>query len=64
MPRNASELKESYWPAEVSVPLRNLTVGDLLRAAASDAPNALGLVAGVPGDMRRWTYREMLLEAE
>jgi fatty-acyl-CoA synthase len=57
-------LTESYWPADVSVPLRDLTVGDLLREAAKDSPGEVGLVAGVPGDDRRWTFAEMLVEAE
>jgi fatty-acyl-CoA synthase len=57
-------LIESYWPADGSVPLRNLTVGDLLREAAEDSPDVVGLVAGVPGIDRRWTFAEMLADAE
>lgn len=59
-----SRLTESLWPKDESVQLRDLTVGDLLREAASDSPDRLGLVAGVPGDERRWTFAEMLAEAE
>jgi len=59
-----SKLTESYWPADTSVPLRNLTVGELLREAAFDAPDVVGLVAGVPDDDRRWTFAEMLRLAE
>src|SRR5438874_5189327 len=55
---------ESYWPADTSVALQNGTVGDLLREAASDSPDAIGLVAGVPGVDRRWTFAEMLADAE
>ena len=55
---------ESYWPADTSVALQNRTVGDLLREAASDSPDAIGLVAGVPGVDRRWTFAEMLADAE
>ena len=55
---------DSYWPADGSVPLRNLTVGDLLREAAADSPERVGLVAGAPGDSRRWTFAEMLRDAE
>ena len=58
------KLTESYWPADESVPLRDLTVGDLLREAAKDSPDVIGLVAGVPGDDRRWTFAEMLADAE
>ncbi len=57
-------LTESFWPADGSVPLRDLTVGDLLREAAHDSPAVVGLVAGVPGVDRRWTFSEMLAEAE
>jgi fatty-acyl-CoA synthase len=59
-----AKLSESYWPADGSVALRDLTVGDLLREAAKDAPDVVGLVAGVPGVDRRWTFAEMLAEAE
>jgi fatty-acyl-CoA synthase len=58
------KLTESYWPADRSVPLRDLTVGELLREAASDSPDVVGLVAGVPGVDRRWTFAEMLVDAE
>jgi fatty-acyl-CoA synthase len=58
------KLSESYWPADTSVSLRDLTVGDLLREAAKDSPDIVGLVAGVPGVDRRWTFAEMLLDAE
>jgi fatty-acyl-CoA synthase len=58
------KLTESYWPANASVPLRDLTVGALLREAAADSPNVEGLVAGVPGVDRRWTFAEMLSESE
>ncbi len=57
-------LTESFWPADGSVPLRDLTVGDLLREAAQDSPDVVGLVAGVPGVDRRWTFAEMLADAE
>ncbi|MHB8464022.1 MAG: AMP-binding protein, partial [Acidimicrobiales bacterium] len=58
------ELTEAYWPADSSVAIRDITVGDLLREAAIDAPDRLGLVAGAPGDDRRWTFAELLAEAE
>ena len=59
-----SKLTESYWPADRSVPLRDLTIGDLLREAAGDSPSVTGLVAGVPGVDRRWTFAQMLAESE
>jgi fatty-acyl-CoA synthase len=59
-----AKLTESYWPADQSVPLRDLTVGDLLREAAKDSPDVVGLVGGVPGVDRRWTFAQVLTEAE
>lgn len=57
-------LTESYWPADRSVGIRDITIGDLLREAAEDSSAATALVAGVPGDDRRWTFAEQLAEAE
>jgi fatty-acyl-CoA synthase len=57
-------LTESYWPADRSVPLRDLTVGALLRCAAMDSPDEPAMVAGVPGADRRWTFAEMYADAE
>jgi fatty-acyl-CoA synthase len=57
-------LTEAYWSADTSIPLRNLTIGDALREAATDSPDAVGLVAGGRGDSRRWTFAELLVEAE
>jgi len=59
-----AKLTESYWPADRSVALRDVTVGDLLREAATDSPDVVALVAGVPGVDRRWTFAELLAEAE
>src|ERR1043166_2087569 len=47
------KLTESYWPADRSVPLRDLTVGDLLREAAKDSPDGVGLGAGGAGGAPR-----------
>ena len=42
-----------------------MTVGDLLRRAVAMAPDRLALVEGVSGsNRRRWTYRELLRDAE
>jgi fatty-acyl-CoA synthase len=59
-----AELTESYWPATASFALRDLTVGELLREAAKDSPDELATVSGVPGDDRRWTFAELLADAE
>jgi fatty-acyl-CoA synthase len=59
-------LTSSHWPADTSERVLDLTVGDLLRAAAADAPGRTALVAGVPdaAGRRRWTYEALLDEAE
>lgn len=55
----------SHWPAESSESLVELTVGDLLRQAASSDPGKTALVArGGDGWRRTWSYEELLLEAE
>jgi fatty-acyl-CoA synthase len=56
----------SYWPADTSEPVRETTVGGVLRTAAKAGPDMLAMVAGVPdpGGRRRWTYAELLTEAE
>jgi fatty-acyl-CoA synthase len=59
-----TELTESYWPADASFALRDLTVGELLREAAKDSREELAMVSGVPGDDRRWTFAELLSHAE
>jgi len=56
----------SYWPADTSEPVLETTVGGVLRAAAAAGPQMLAMVGGVPdpGQRRRWTYAELLAEAE
>src|SRR5690348_11249182 len=60
------ELVASYCPADRSVPVLGTTVGGVLRAAAAAAPDAPAMVAGLaePGARRRWTYSELLTDAE
>jgi fatty-acyl-CoA synthase len=57
---------ESFWPADLSEALIRTTVGQLVRDAASDAPDVTALVAGHPDPTRRrrWTYAELLRDAE
>jgi fatty-acyl-CoA synthase len=59
-------LTSSYWPADLSEPIRETTVGDVLREAAAAAPDAVALVEGSPdaAKRRRWTYAELLQDAE
>ncbi|MGK3207264.1 AMP-binding protein [Amycolatopsis sp. MEPSY49] len=56
----------AYAPAVDADAVRELTVGSLLRAAAEAGPDAPALVEGVPdpGARRRWTYSDLLSEAE
>jgi fatty-acyl-CoA synthase len=59
-------LSTSYWPADTSDPVLETTVGGVLRAAAAAAGDQLAMVGGLPDPaMRgRWTYAELLDEAE
>jgi fatty-acyl-CoA synthase len=56
----------SYWPADASQPVLETTVGAVLRTAAATAPDRLAMVGGVPdpADRKRWTYADLLAEAE
>lgn len=54
----------SFIPADVSVPIHDITIGDLLRQAASQTPDAVALTDGAASGSRRWTYAELLAEAE
>lgn len=64
----------AYWPADTSSPVLELSTGDLLREAADDAGGEIALIEVVPPGTpslsgatetnRRWTYRELLTEAE
>jgi fatty-acyl-CoA synthase len=66
MDLRSTGLTRSYWPSDTSTPVLDITVGDLLRAAASDAPDAVALVDGrpQPAERRTWTYRQLLTESE
>jgi len=59
-------LSTSYWPADFSQPVVDLTVGDALRGAAAEAPSTTALVEGVadPAARRRWSYAELLEASE
>ncbi|MDF3305902.1 AMP-binding protein [Rhodococcus sp. T2V] len=59
-------LEKSLWPATPSSGVRDITVGDLLREAASAEPDRLALVDGTPdpADRREWTYRQLLADTE
>ena len=59
-------LTTSHFPAQSDLAIREITVGDLLREVAAARPEAEALVDvrqdGSTG--RRWTYAELLAEAE
>lgn len=52
-------LTTSHWHASAELPLWNLTFGDLLRQLAHEHPDRIGFVESLPGQSRRWTYREL-----
>jgi fatty-acyl-CoA synthase len=59
-------LLESHWLADTAVPLLDLTLGELLRSGAVACPDRIALVEGTPdpATRRRWTYAQLLAEAE
>jgi non-ribosomal peptide synthetase component E (peptide arylation enzyme) len=59
-------LSTAQWTADGSRPILDLSVGDLLGAAASSAPDAIALVAGAadPAQRRRLTYGDLLAQSE
>ena len=59
-------LSTSYWPADRSQPVLDLTVGDALRDAAAQAPRTTALVQGAVdlAARRRWSYAELLEASE
>jgi fatty-acyl-CoA synthase len=59
-------LSESHYPADQSEPVLDSTVGGILRDAAEAAPDCCALVGGHPDPAarRRWSYGELLGDAE
>jgi len=59
-------LTESHYPADRSAPLLDTTLHDLLRQVAREVPGRVALVEGIadPAARRRWTYAELLRDAE
>ncbi|RJF86324.1 AMP-dependent synthetase [Oleomonas cavernae] len=56
----------SYFPADLSGELLDMTVGDLMERAASEVPDRLALVEGIAdaAKRRRWTYRQLVDDAK
>ncbi|MGC9544663.1 class I adenylate-forming enzyme family protein [Streptomyces sp. UG1] len=66
-------LTRSYRPADTTRPVLDLTIGEVLRGAASTAPDRLALVeiappgaalSGADRTDRTWTYAQLLDDAE
>jgi len=59
-------LTTAEWTPGTTGEILDLTVGDLLRTTAERAPDTPALVAGTPdpAGRRRWTYAELLDDAE
>jgi fatty-acyl-CoA synthase len=59
-------LSTSYWAADHSQPVLDLTVGEALREAAAEAPQTTALVEGAvdPAARRRWSYAGLLEASE
>ncbi len=55
-------LTESYWPPERPDAVAEVTIGDVLRRAAAEHPDRIGLVWGAakPELRRSWTYQQIL----
>jgi fatty-acyl-CoA synthase len=60
------ELSSSHFPAQADTPVLDTTVGGILRTQAAATPAAEALVeADLEGQLRRrWTYAELLADAE
>jgi len=59
-------LERSFWSADGSEPVLETTIGGALREAAARVPDHPALISGVPDERLRcrWTYGELLEEAE
>jgi len=59
-------LTSSYTPADTTQPLWDVTIGGLLREVAAEVPDQEALVIGLPDpkERRRFTYAQLLAEAE
>lgn len=59
-------VNKSYWPAIAAGPYFEWSMGQELRNAAQECPDKVALVDGQPDatKRRRWTYSQLLAEAE
>jgi fatty-acyl-CoA synthase len=68
---SATPLSQSYAVGQTTPPVREITIGDLLREAAATASDRIALIEGTPlapGEnasiRRQWTYGDFLADAE
>jgi len=61
-----SDISLSYQPADPREPVLDISIGDALRTAAARWPTRVALVEEHPetGARRRWTFAELLADAE
>jgi fatty-acyl-CoA synthase len=61
-----SPLTRAYWPADTAVPVRETTIGSVLRDAARRTPDKTALIDGDLDrpDRRQRTFAELLADAE
>jgi fatty-acyl-CoA synthase len=61
-----TQYTESYFPAQDTGPLLEISLPDLMRQVAREVPQRLALVEGVadPSARRRWTYQQLITEVE
>lgn len=74
MTRQNASLTQSYWPSDKTRDVLAISIGEALRRAAAAAPHRTALVevvpkgfaslAGAESTDRRWTYQQLLDEAE
>lgn len=57
-------LEESYVAGPAEPPVVDITVGGFLREVAAQVPDRIAIVEGIPENRRRWTYAELLRDAE
>lgn len=62
--KRTPETALSYRSADISVPVLERSIGDALRAAAACHGPRTALIEGVEGPRRRWSYDQLLADAE
>jgi fatty-acyl-CoA synthase len=62
----AGRFAQAFVPLQSAELIEEATVGDVLRRAAHQEPDAVALVEGLPPghDRRQWTYSQLLTESE